>query len=165
MSKKGKAKAVAEVELIRRDNVRDFLIGKPHRLGGRDGWADRNTIAKAMEFKPANVNHWLMDPGSEGWRAISENTARMLEERLQLPAGCLDLPGMGGNHGRTSQKELSELGDKAIDLVKKAHKKVGLKTNTAAFRRAAKFFYNELKAGRRVTDDSVETAVRLSAKR
>src|SRR5579859_5892400 len=145
---KKKAKAVAEVEMIRRDNVRDFLIGKPHRFGGRDGWADRNTIAKAMGFSPANINHWLMEPGSDGFRAISENTARTLEERLQLKTGALDLPGMGGH---SPQIRVSAIADKADTLVQRAQSRLGVKLRKQDYLRVAKFFYNELREGRKVT--------------
>jgi hypothetical protein len=114
-----------------------------------------------MGFSPANVNHWLMDPGSDGFRAISENTARTLEERLQLKSGSLDLPGMGGH---SPQNRVSPIADKADGLVQRAQSRLHVKLSKRDYLRLAKFFYNELKEGRKVADDSVETAVRLSAK-
>lgn len=158
---KRKAKAVTAVEEQRRKNVRDHLIGRPLPHGaGTDGLFDRQTIAKAMEFSPANVTHWMMDPQLDGHRAISENAARTLEEKLRLPAGSLDLPDMGGFKPGSTKTSVYQ---QAETILKRAERRTGKRLDTKVASRVVVFLYNELSEGREVTDDAADSLVRLSA--
>lgn len=145
---KQKAKAVTQLESVRRDNVRTLIDSK---------WTDARSIAKAMNFTPATVWQWLST--GLGRRYISENTARLLEERLGLVPRSLDSPGFGGHAPSKSvvQRRLED----AETMTEEAIERTGVALTKEARQELTTFFSEELKRNRKVSRETADAAVRL----
>lgn len=52
----------------------------------------KTALAQAMNVTPANISHFLRDPGQPGARPIHEDLARVMEVALHLPPYELDKP-------------------------------------------------------------------------
>lgn len=145
---KTKAKAVSQTETTRRDNVRTLIDSK---------WTDARAIAKAMGFTPATVWQWLST--GLGRRYISENTARLLEEKLGLVPRSLDLPGFGGHAPSKSvvQRRLED----AETLTEEAMERTGVALTKSAREELTAFFNEELAKSRKISRETADAAVRL----
>src|SRR5579863_2682526 len=102
---KKKAKAVSLAEVTRQENVRALVLAERY---------SKRQIAKMMGFTPAVVHQWLSAPSSTGHRAISENMARLIEEKLHLPTRALDDPLYGPGLPRPTQEQIAERDAEAL---------------------------------------------------
>lgn len=147
--KRTKSKAIGEVENYRRDNVR-WLIDS--------GVTSTPELARRMGFNPQNVSHWLMRNAKARTYSISENTARKIEQALDLQTGMLDKPDLGGI--RTVLFE-SKLGDRALLALEQAEERLRVKLSRSEREKLTEFLAGMLKTGQPMTPDVVDTAVRL----
>lgn len=144
-----KAKATIEAEKTRAENVWTLL---------QSGWTTVDAIAKAMKFTKANVYQWYME-SEIARRYISGNQARLLEERLKLFPGSLDLPGFGGHVPSKSVVQL-RLED-AESILDEALKRTNIHLTKLARQELIESFSHELKNDRKVTPQAADLAVRL----
>ncbi len=151
--KKTKAKATARVEEVRRENVRDLI--RSERTSVR-------RLAQQMDFTPATVYQWLSPPSSVGHRSISENMARVLEERLQLPTGSLDKAGLVAT---LPMDVVARRMADAEETVERVRHKVGVRLSRRAQQLATEAIARELEEGRTPTFQSVEMVVRVAARK
>jgi hypothetical protein len=148
-TKRTKSKVLTEIESYRRDNVR-WLIDS--------GVTSTLELARRMGFNPQNVSHWLMRNARARTYSISENTARKIEQALQLQTGVLDKPDLGGLRPMLFE---SKLGDRALLALEQAEERLRVKLSRSEREKLAEFLAGMLKAGQPLTADVVDTTVRL----